>query len=380
MLVEDDNSLREIYQARLMAEGYQIVAAKDGEEALALVATEKPDLIILDIMMPKISGFDTLDILKSTPATSNTKVIMMSALSQAEDKTRAEKLGANKYLVKSQVTLEDIVKAVKEVMEADDAAQPVNLGSAPVPSAGQTPPPSGQFFQNTTVPAPPQPEPQPTVDANPSVSPSLEQAEAAVSQQSSSIAQEQSVVNQQTSNFADTGSEMPEPTSPDSPIVPPPVVENTMPPSVTDLPSTDDSDVTSDPNPLNNQPFTTDNSSPSEPPATQPVSEDSAAQPTVAISGTDTIAAPRSSAPAETTVPPPSPAPTPPVVSESTPEPVNNAPQTVGGTKVIEPLNSDVNPKSRLDDLLAAEEAKEHGLQPRSESNPQDSSQPPQAA
>src|SRR5476651_1501600 len=110
MLVEDDNSLREIYQARLSAEGYQTVTAKDGEEALSLVGTEKPDLIILDIMMPKISGFDTLDILRSTRATQSTKVIMMSALSQAEDKTRAEKLGANKYLVKSQVTLEDIVK------------------------------------------------------------------------------------------------------------------------------------------------------------------------------------------------------------------------------------------------------------------------------
>ena len=108
MLVEDDNNLREIYEARLMAEGYEIVTARDGEEALAIAVKERPDLIISDVMMPKISGFDMLDILRSTPETKNTKVIMMTALSQAEDKARADKLGADRYLVKSQVTLEYI--------------------------------------------------------------------------------------------------------------------------------------------------------------------------------------------------------------------------------------------------------------------------------
>ena len=67
MLVEDDNNLREIYGERLMAEGYDIVSANDGEEALALAVKEKPDLILSDVMMPKISGFDMLDILKTDP-------------------------------------------------------------------------------------------------------------------------------------------------------------------------------------------------------------------------------------------------------------------------------------------------------------------------
>lgn len=116
MLVEDDNNLREIYEARLAAEGYEIVAAQDGEEALALAVKERPDLIIADIMMPKVSGFDMLDILRSTPETKHTKIIMMTALSQAEDKTRAEKLGADRYLVKSQVTLEDVVKVASEML------------------------------------------------------------------------------------------------------------------------------------------------------------------------------------------------------------------------------------------------------------------------
>ncbi len=122
MLVEDDNNLREIYEARLLAEGYEIVAAKDGEEALALAVKERPDLIISDVMMPKISGFDMLDILRSTPETKDTKVIMMTALSQAEDKTRADKLGADRYLVKSQVTLEDVAKVAHDVLTGENSA------------------------------------------------------------------------------------------------------------------------------------------------------------------------------------------------------------------------------------------------------------------
>ncbi|HUD07489.1 MAG TPA: response regulator [Candidatus Saccharimonadales bacterium] len=117
MLVEDDTNLSEIYKARLEAEGYEILSAKDGEEALAMAVKNHPDLIISDIMMPKISGFDMLDILRGTPGIEATKVIMMTALGQSEDKSRAEKLGADRYLVKSQVTLEDVIKTVHEVLE-----------------------------------------------------------------------------------------------------------------------------------------------------------------------------------------------------------------------------------------------------------------------
>jgi CheY-like chemotaxis protein len=124
MLVEDDNNLREIYEARLLAEGYEIVTAKDGEEALATAVKERPDLIISDVMMPKISGFDMLDILRTTPETKDAKVIMMTALSQAEDKERADKLGADRYLVKSQVTLEDVAKVAREVLEGENGPKP----------------------------------------------------------------------------------------------------------------------------------------------------------------------------------------------------------------------------------------------------------------
>lgn len=121
MLVEDDNNLREIYEARLAAEGFEIVSAEDGESALAIAAKEKPQLVITDVMMPKISGFEMLDILRNTDALRQVKVIMLTALSQAEDNARAGKLGADRYLVKSQVTLEDIVKAAHELLEGKPA-------------------------------------------------------------------------------------------------------------------------------------------------------------------------------------------------------------------------------------------------------------------
>ncbi len=174
LLVEDDNNLREIYGARLLAEGYDIVSAKDGEEALSMAVAEKPDLIISDIMMPKISGFDMLDILRATPQTKDTKVIMMTALSQVEDRERGERLGADKYLVKSQVTLEDVVKVVQEVLGeagapvADPAAAP-----APDPAPAQ---PAPQPAAPVPAPAPdPAPAPAPETTA-PATNANLESA------------------------------------------------------------------------------------------------------------------------------------------------------------------------------------------------------------
>lgn len=171
MLVEDDNNLREIYEARLLAEGYEIVSAKDGEEALALAVKEKPDLIISDVMMPKISGFDMLDILRSTPETKNTKIIMMTALSQAEDKTRAESLGADKYLVKSQVTLEDVAKVAREIIGGDTSGDaPTTGGPTPVGDTASSATPAAP----TPLPVAPSPDPAPTPTPTPTPTPVAE--------------------------------------------------------------------------------------------------------------------------------------------------------------------------------------------------------------
>lgn len=236
MLVEDDNNLREIYEARLLAEGYEIVSAKDGEEALALAVKEKPDLIISDVMMPKISGFDMLDILRSTPETKNTKVIMMTALSQAEDKTRADKLGADRYLVKSQVTLEDVAKVAKEVLTgetaapaaapvpeapapaAETAAAPAaetpavvatETATAPAPAPAPDPVPAPAPEPPVVAPAPEPPAPEPPADPNPltPAAPAPEPAAAADTTQAQSTADEASNIQDQINAFVATAAE-----------------------------------------------------------------------------------------------------------------------------------------------------------------------------
>lgn len=116
MIVEDDLALREIYSIRLTAEGYEIVVAGDGEEALAVAVREKPDLILSDVMMPKVSGFDMLDILRATPETAKIKIVMMTALSSEEQRARGEALGCDRYLVKSQVGIEDVVNVIHDVL------------------------------------------------------------------------------------------------------------------------------------------------------------------------------------------------------------------------------------------------------------------------
>jgi CheY-like chemotaxis protein len=141
----------------MKAEGYDIISAGDGEEALAIAIKERPQLIVSDVMMPKISGFDMLDILRSTSETKNIKVIMMTALSSVDQRQRGEQLGADRYLVKSQVGIEDVVRTIHDV-----------LGDAPVAAASPVAPQPA-----TPAPATPpvQPAPQPPVSTPPAPAP-----------------------------------------------------------------------------------------------------------------------------------------------------------------------------------------------------------------
>lgn len=113
LLVEDDVALAAVYKSRLELEGFEIREVNNGEDALSAAIEFKPDLILLDAMMPKISGFDVLDILRNTPDTTNIRVIMLTALSQPKDKERAEALGVDDYLVKSQVVIGDVVERIR---------------------------------------------------------------------------------------------------------------------------------------------------------------------------------------------------------------------------------------------------------------------------
>ena len=113
LLVEDDTALAAVYKSRLELEGFEVREVNNGEDALSSAVSFKPDLVLLDAMMPKISGFDVLDILRNTAETANIRVVMLTALSQPKDKERAESLGVDDYLVKSQVVIGDVVERIR---------------------------------------------------------------------------------------------------------------------------------------------------------------------------------------------------------------------------------------------------------------------------
>jgi CheY-like chemotaxis protein len=195
LLVEDDNNLREIFELRLIAEGYKTVTAGNGEEALVVAMKERPDLIIADVMMPKLSGFEMLETLRAAPEMADTKCIMMTALGQAEDRARGERLGVIKYLVKSQVTLEDFVRVVREVVPPDGTS-----------TEGASAPPSSQLQTNAESEQSMQPDsqtPAPTPDSGATPNPinDTSASTGAVTPDQPTAAQEQNQVQDQINNF-----------------------------------------------------------------------------------------------------------------------------------------------------------------------------------
>ncbi len=120
LLVEDDDALANVYVTRLEGEGFEVRRVDNGEDALAAALSYKPDLVLLDVMMPKVSGFDVLDILRNTPETANLKIIMLTALGQESDKERADSLGVDDYLVKSQVVIADVVERIKHHLDMNE--------------------------------------------------------------------------------------------------------------------------------------------------------------------------------------------------------------------------------------------------------------------
>jgi CheY-like chemotaxis protein len=201
LLVEDDTNLREIFDMRLKAEGYQTLAASDGEEGLVVAMKERPDLIIADVMMPKLSGFEMLETLFAAPEMSNTKAVMMTALGQPEDRARGEKLGVVKYLVKSQVTLEDFVRVVREVMSPDQSSTGPATPSTSPTNAGT---PSTNKESEASMPddTTPQPMPsQPAGDTGMGSTNPISGTPAEPASDQPTTAQEQSAVQDQINNF-----------------------------------------------------------------------------------------------------------------------------------------------------------------------------------
>jgi two-component system, OmpR family, alkaline phosphatase synthesis response regulator PhoP len=116
LLAEDDRFLRKSAGAMLLRQGFIVMAAEDGEEALRLARTESPDLILLDVILPKMQGFDVLRALKSDPHTSPIPVIILSNLGQESDSVAAREMGALDYWVKSNLPLEELAMRVGQAI------------------------------------------------------------------------------------------------------------------------------------------------------------------------------------------------------------------------------------------------------------------------
>lgn len=117
LFIEDEPTLQKTVGEILKQEGFEIFEALDGESGLAFAKSEKPDLILLDLILPKKNGFEVLEELREYPETANIKVIVLTNLESSADIERALALGATNYLVKANYNLEEVVTKIKELLQ-----------------------------------------------------------------------------------------------------------------------------------------------------------------------------------------------------------------------------------------------------------------------
>lgn len=120
LVAEDDPDLRELYSITLETEGFSVIKAKDGEEALSFAKAHRPDLVLLDIMMPKLDGLSVLSEIKGNADTKDIKVAIVSALQNEKNQKKAKDQGAEAYLIKSQAGFSEIVSTVTKILEVKD--------------------------------------------------------------------------------------------------------------------------------------------------------------------------------------------------------------------------------------------------------------------
>jgi len=116
LIVEDDALILRMYQEAFTSEGFEVLFASDGQAGLEMARANKPTIILLDIMMPKLNGMQMLEQLKADPAISTIPVIVLTNLSSTMDAEKALKLGAVKYVVKSEYKPREVIKIVKDIL------------------------------------------------------------------------------------------------------------------------------------------------------------------------------------------------------------------------------------------------------------------------
>jgi DNA-binding response OmpR family regulator len=117
LIIEDDEFLRSLAAKRLEKESYNVVTAVDGDSGIKLASEEAPDIILLDLLLPGLSGYEVLEKLRATDGTKTTPVIVFSNLGQKEDVEKAKKLGANDFLIKANFSLDDVVAKIQEYLK-----------------------------------------------------------------------------------------------------------------------------------------------------------------------------------------------------------------------------------------------------------------------
>jgi len=117
LIIEDEPSLQKSLMDYLELEGFEVSGALDGEKGIELAKNEKPDLILLDIILPKKDGYEVLDVIKKDEEIKNIPVILLTNLESQEDIVKGMEKGAISYLVKSDYKLEEVVKKIKEALK-----------------------------------------------------------------------------------------------------------------------------------------------------------------------------------------------------------------------------------------------------------------------
>lgn len=124
LVIEDDQFMLKAHEIKFTHEGFDIWFAKDGDEALAFLARERPDAVLLDLMLPHTSGFDVLVAIRKNDVWKDVPVIVMTNLGQPQDIERAKSLGANDYLIKANTKISDVVKKVREYLKMEENTAP----------------------------------------------------------------------------------------------------------------------------------------------------------------------------------------------------------------------------------------------------------------
>ncbi len=134
LLTEDDEFLSSLIKNRLEREHFEVKTAKDGEEVLAMLKTYKPDLVLMDIILPKKLGFEVLEEIQNNAKLNRAPVMVLSNLGQDSDIQRAKELGAVDYFIKARIVIDDLIRRIKSFLEV-----PTTADAAPAPAEIQTP-------------------------------------------------------------------------------------------------------------------------------------------------------------------------------------------------------------------------------------------------